>query len=99
MEKMTELEKRIAELEEKLENVMVYSEGAEVTFKNSTINMLQILGDGANIALENLPLDSVEISGDGNNIGFSNCPIASCTNGLKPILTIERPEPTIWNAV
>lgn len=83
MEKMTELEKRIAELEEKLENVMVYFEGAEVNFKNSTINLLQILGDGANMALENVPLDSVEISGDGNNVGFSNCPIASCTNGVE----------------
>lgn len=59
---------------------MIYSEGANVSFNNSNVNMLQILGDGANIALENVPLDSVEICGDGNNVAFSDCPIAACAN-------------------
>ena len=68
--RIAEPEKRITELEEKLENVMIYSEGANVSFNNSNVNMLQILGDGANIALENVPLYSVEISGDGNNVAF-----------------------------
>lgn len=79
--KIAELEKRISELEEKLKNVMIYSEGASVSFNNSHIAMLQILGDGANVALENVPLDSVEISGDGNNVAISDCPIAACANG------------------
>lgn len=79
--KIAELEKRISVLEEKLKNVMIYSEGASVSFNNSHIVMLQILGDGANVALENVPLDSVEISGDGNNVAFSDCPIAACANG------------------
>ena len=79
--KIAELEKRISELEEELKNMMIYSDGANVSFNNSNINMLQILGDGANVALENVPLDSVEISGDGNNVSFSDCPIATCANG------------------
>ena len=79
--KIAELEKRISELEEELKNMMIYSDGANVSFNNSSINMLQILGDGANVALENVPLDSVEISGDGNNVAFSDCPIAICANG------------------
>lgn len=40
-ERIVALEKRIAELEEKLENVMIYSEGANVSFDNSDINILQ----------------------------------------------------------
>ena len=32
--KIAELKKRISELEEKLENVMIYSEGANVSFHN-----------------------------------------------------------------
>ena len=48
--KIAELEKRISVLEEKLKNVMIYSEGASVSFNNSHIAMLQILGDGANVA-------------------------------------------------
>lgn len=82
-ERIVALEKRIAELEEKLENVMIYSEGANVSFDNSDINILQILGDGANVALKNAPIDSVEISGDGNNVGISDCPIGTCANGSE----------------
>ena len=52
--KIAELEKRISELEEELKNMMIYSDGANVSFNNSNINMLQILGDGANVALENV---------------------------------------------
>lgn len=79
--RIAELEKRVAELEEKINTITIYSEGANVSFENSTIHMLQILGDGADFALENTPLDSVEISDDGNNVGFSDCPIGTCAAG------------------
>ena len=50
--RIAELEKRISELEEKLKNMTIYSDGADISFENSTINILQIHGDGAGIAIE-----------------------------------------------
>lgn len=67
---------------------MIYSEGANVSFDNSDINILQILGDGANVALKNAPIDSVEISEGGNNVGISDCLSVLVQTGAKPTLTI-----------
>ena len=40
----------------------IYSDGADISFEDSTINILQILGDGENIAIEKGPVSYTHLT-------------------------------------